>query len=95
LRQQTPALVAGDYTPLLETDEDVLAFLRDVEGQTCLVVLNYSDFEQTRTLDLAAIGQTLFAHPARPDAAPGTGMLDLHTLTLPPYGILVVELTPA
>ncbi|MBN1920976.1 MAG: alpha-glucosidase [Anaerolineae bacterium] len=95
LRQNTPALVAGDYAPLLETDEGVLAFLRDVEGQTCLVVLNYSGIEQTRALDLAATGKVLFVYPASSDMASGGGALDLRTVTLPPYGILVVELTPA
>jgi alpha-glucosidase len=89
LRQNTPALVAGDYTPLLENDADVLVFLRDVEGQTCLVVLNYSDMEQTRVLNLAATGHVLFAYPA-----PFAGLLDFGALTIPPYGILIIELVP-
>jgi alpha-glucosidase len=47
-RRATPALVAGDYQPLQEDAADYLAFLRHSEagGQTCLVVLNWSDRTQ-------------------------------------------------
>jgi alpha-glucosidase len=52
LRKQTPALIAGDYTPLHEAAEDYFAFLRHSEdhGQTCLVVLNLSDRSHTLSL---------------------------------------------
>jgi alpha-glucosidase len=55
-RRQTPALITGDYTPLHESAEDYLAFLRrsQADRQTCLVVLNYSDKTHTLTFDLAA-----------------------------------------
>jgi alpha-glucosidase len=43
LRQHTPALVAGEYTPLDSRAGNYLAFLRHTEGQTVLVILNYSD----------------------------------------------------
>ncbi len=48
-RRETPALIAGDYQPLLEDHEDVLAFLRsDTDsGQTCLVILNLSNTSHT------------------------------------------------
>jgi alpha-glucosidase len=45
VRRNTPALIAGDYTPLHEQAEDYLAFLRTnpEDRQTCLVVLNFSE----------------------------------------------------
>ncbi len=48
-RRETPALIAGDYQPLLADHEDVLAFLRSDpdSGQTCLVVLNLSNAAHT------------------------------------------------
>ena len=43
IRRQTPALIAGDYVPLHEEAEDYLAFLRQTDRQTCLVLLNFSN----------------------------------------------------
>lgn len=51
-RRATPALIAGDYQSALE-DDDVLAFTRSVEGQTCLVVLNLS--ANARVLPLGTV----------------------------------------
>lgn len=87
LRQRTPALLGGDYTALLEDHPDVLAFLRAVEGQTCLVLLNYADVQQSVALDLEGEARALFAHPALPETP-----LDLRALTLAPFGILIATL---
>jgi alpha-glucosidase len=56
VRSQTPALIAGDYTPLHKEAEDCLAFLRrsDADGQVCLVVLNMSDHTHTLSFDISA-----------------------------------------
>ncbi|HET9590760.1 MAG TPA: alpha-amylase family glycosyl hydrolase [Anaerolineales bacterium] len=56
VRKQTPALIAGDYTPLDETSEDYFAFLRRSRdtGQTCLVILNLSDKAHDLKFGLAA-----------------------------------------
>jgi alpha-glucosidase len=43
IRKNTPALVEGDYQPLHTSAKDYLAFLRHVENQTVLVVLNFSE----------------------------------------------------
>jgi len=43
VRKHSMALIAGEYVPLYKTAKDYFAFLRVVEGQTVLVVLNYSD----------------------------------------------------
>ncbi len=55
LRKTTPALMAGEYQALHAESETYLAFLRHEEtrGQTCLVVLNFSDSSQTIVFDLA------------------------------------------
>ncbi|MCB0195052.1 MAG: alpha-glucosidase [Anaerolineae bacterium] len=42
LRRKTPALIAGDYQPLHHTSTHYLAFLRQSQEQTCLVILNMS-----------------------------------------------------
>ncbi|NBD35572.1 MAG: DUF3459 domain-containing protein, partial [Chloroflexi bacterium] len=42
IRKRTPALIAGEYTPLLSEHEDCFCFLRATEAQTCLVALNFS-----------------------------------------------------
>lgn len=47
LRQGLPALQEGDYLPLLEDHENVLAFLRRTDGQSLFVALNFSDQRQT------------------------------------------------
>jgi alpha-glucosidase len=45
-RKRTPALIAGDFKPLLEQAEEYLVFLRSVDKQSCLVILNMSPNEQ-------------------------------------------------
>jgi len=42
IRQENPSLIAGDYQELGK-DKDCLAFLRQSDEQTCLVVLNMSN----------------------------------------------------
>jgi alpha-glucosidase len=43
VRRNTPALVKGDFLPVHETDQDVLAFLRSTTGQKVLILLNFSE----------------------------------------------------
>ena len=75
VRKQTPALIAGDYTPLHEEAEDYLAFLRSSpplsyppmggteggNGQTCLVVLNMSDRSHTLSFDGSTVSEATLA----------------------------------
>jgi len=76
LRRETPALVEGDYVPLNTRAQDYLAFLRRTEGQTCLVVLNFSARRLTLhatgearvLLASRAAGDDLAARPLRPGA---------------------------
>ena len=89
VRKQTPALIAGRYIPLHEEAEDYLAFLRQVDGgQTCLVVLNFSDRPQTLRFNLPAHGlRPLFASGARTGRAD-----DLSALVVGPYEVYIGEL---
>lgn len=89
VRKQTPALIAGRYIPLHEEAEDYLAFLRQVDGgQTCLVVLNFSDRPQTLRFNLPAHDlRPLFASGARTGRAD-----DLSALVVGPYEVYIGEL---
>ncbi len=87
LRKQTPALIAGDYTPLLEDHVDCLCFLRQTESQTCLVVLNFSENAHTLTFDLPPTSsRLLFSSASRPDAG------NLSALTIAPFEIYIADL---
>jgi alpha-glucosidase len=88
LRRATPALIAGGYQPLHEEAEDYLAFLRESDGQTCLVVLNMSD--QTHTLEFPSVATTarlLFSNQAR-----ASKLDNLSHLTIAPFEIYIGEL---
>jgi alpha-glucosidase len=90
IRKQTPALIAGDYTPLHENVEDYLAFLRGsvAGGQTCLVVLNMSERTHTLSFDLDdSTARQIFSSHARPG-----GAADLTRLQIAPFEIYIAEL---
>ncbi|MDQ4078466.1 MAG: alpha-glucosidase C-terminal domain-containing protein [Chloroflexota bacterium] len=90
LRRATPALIAGDYHALHQHSEAYLAFLRhDAETQqSCLVVLNFSNEEQTIIFDLSdKQPRLLFSSEARDDEP-----LSLDWLTLVPFEIFIAEL---
>jgi alpha-glucosidase len=88
VRKQTPALIDGDFTPLHETAEDYLAFLRQSQDkkQTCLVVLNLSDKALETQFDLPAARCLFSTHK------PGNETLDPGKLSLAPFEVLVTEL---
>jgi alpha-glucosidase len=90
LRRNTPALIAGDYHVLHPHSESYLAFLRyeDETEQSCLVVLNFSNKEQTTVFDLGnkQVG-LLFSSRLRE-----CDVLSLEWLSLAPFEILIVEL---
>lgn len=95
LRKQTPALIAGDYTPLHEDATDYLAFLRHVAAgvesptaQTCLIVLNFSERAHTLRCDVGLpAARWLFSSRAR-DAATD----DLTQLDIAPFEVYIAEL---
>jgi len=90
LRRATPALIAGDYHMLHPHSEDYFAFLRydTASGQACLVVLNFSNQEQTAIFDLGEKQpRLLFSSQARESQA-----LALDRLALAPFEIVIAEL---
>jgi len=95
LRKRSPALIAGEYSPLLEQSEDCFAFLRiseaegAVEPQTCLVVLNMSDRAHELNFDLNAQRcKLLFSNLARDGDSD-----DVNKLSVAPFEIYIGELT--
>ena len=92
LRKETPALIAGGYTPLHEDAEDYLAFLRasEADEQTCLVVLNMSERSHRLRFELkASKARCLFSsHPrAKKEEDP-------QELFIAPFEIYIAELAP-
>jgi alpha-glucosidase len=91
-RKQTPALIAGDYTPLHDAKraEDYLAFLRHSEanGQTCLIVLNMSNQSHSLRFDLdGQAPQRVFSSHTRAGDAD-----TLSQLSIAPFEIYIAEL---
>jgi len=88
VRRSTPALVAGDYQPLLEKSRSVLAFLRSTPEQTCLVALNMSAKARTVNLGLGQkVKRLVFSsQPRRKDAN------SLDALRLSPFEVYVATL---
>jgi alpha-glucosidase len=90
LRRTTPALSGGDYRALHTHSEQYFSFLRHDanSGQTCFVVLNFADHEQTIGFDLPGRQpHRLFSSHNNNDQA-----LSLDSLTLAPFEILIIEL---
>lgn len=90
LRRATPALLAGDYRALDESNAEVLAFLRldPASGQTCLVALNFSSQPQTSATGLAQkSSRLLFSTAERSDASTALG-----NLALAPHEVFIAEL---
>ncbi|HTX79203.1 MAG TPA: alpha-amylase family glycosyl hydrolase, partial [Longilinea sp.] len=62
LRQQTPALVYGNYRPLNSGNADILAFVRETQGQMVLAAFNFSASLQTTVLSgVGESGRVLFS----------------------------------
>ncbi len=103
LRRRTPALVAGDYTPLRanadlhkDADDDVADMIADViaftrhderSGQTCLVALNFSARPHTLPFDLAPTARVLFSSRPREPEQDDLGRLEVG-----PWEVLISDL---
>jgi alpha-glucosidase len=88
VRQQLPALVAGEYRPLHETTDGYVAFLRATEVQTVLVLLNYSNARRHLRLDVPG-KQTA---RGRFSATRNSEDLSLVGIRLDAYEVLIAEL---
>lgn len=87
LRNETPALMAGEYRPIHEQASDYLAFLRSTPEQSVLVAFNFS--EKRRRADFSdlktASARVLFS-------SAGKREITLAGVELEPFGILIAEL---
>ncbi len=86
MRKRTPALVLGNYAPLLEEHPDCFCFLRATEEQTCLVVLNFSAEEHTLDFGDLEVRRLLFSSTG------WEAFEDLRAAKVAPFGIAIVEL---
>lgn len=88
MRSANPALIAGDYQPLLEESERCLAFVRTTAEQRCLVLLNMTEQPEQVQLSLPVqVAQVIFSTHTRPE-----GQVSLETLELQPFEAVVIEL---
>ncbi len=89
MRKQTPALIAGDYTPLHEDAENYFAFLRHTDDpqQTCLVILNLSDQAHVLQFDEAQQVTCLFSTHKTVNEK-----IQLTDLPLAPFEVFIGEL---
>jgi alpha-glucosidase len=88
VRKQNPALQVGDYRPLHKKETDYLAFLRQADAQTCLVVLNWSAREFVLRFDLGSTkARLLFSSHSRPEKREA-----LAHLPIAPFEVYIAEL---
>jgi alpha-glucosidase len=93
LRRENPALHDGALTMLNVNDDKVLSWLRKTsEGQSVLVVCNFTAHQQTVSFDLSSQGvsghqlKTLLNTPGSPDPD------SLASVKLPPYGVYIGQI---
>ncbi len=89
-RQQMPALIRGDYTPLHEDSSDYFAFLRRCNEQTCLVILNLSEKAHLLAFDLP--GQHKTAKCVFRSSTVGIGEDILSSIPIQPYEVYIAEI---
>ena len=88
IRNTNPVLVYGKYTLLDKSNEKVYAFTREDQGQTLLVLLNFSDSdaEVELKINLEKAEILLFNYPKAPNRNGNT------SITLRPYEAAVYKL---
>lgn len=70
LRKQSKALSIGNFVPLLEEHRRVMAYLRQAEEETVLVLINLTGYAAEYQLDIPT-GELLMANYSDPGAYPG------------------------
>jgi alpha-glucosidase len=94
LRHHEPALLDGDYVPLNQDNANVLSYLRKMDQEAVLVVLNMSSARQTISFDLSAAGfasktATTLLETARRSAP----RVALSSMTLEPFAVHIGKIT--
>ncbi|HEY6768833.1 MAG TPA: alpha-glucosidase C-terminal domain-containing protein [Candidatus Sulfotelmatobacter sp.] len=89
LRHTNPALLDGNYTPLNESDANVLSYLRIYKGEAVLVALNMSGSLQKVNFQLShhgyASARSLLSTPKSSSSG--------DSVTLEPYGVFIAQLS--
>jgi alpha-glucosidase len=90
VRRQSPALMSGSYEPLHEASNDYFAFLRSSQesGQSCLVVLNFSDTSQKIEFDLDSKKACCLFSSHKPAGETSS----LRELSIEPFEVYIGEL---
>jgi alpha-glucosidase len=86
LRRSNPALLKGKYAPVNEDDPNVLAYMREYEGQRILVALNMSGEPQTATYSIGSTANTLASTAETTQTS-----VNIKELVLEPYQSFVGE----
>ena len=87
VRKETPALIAGDFQPLEQEGEAVLAFTRNSSEQSCLVLFNFSDEMQEFGFDIGvASAELVFSSHGQ------KGLVVLNNLSLNPFEVLIAKI---
>jgi alpha-glucosidase len=89
LRHDNAALLQGNYTPVNESDANVLSYLRIYKDWGVVVALNMSGTEQRVNLQLKDAG----FKSAKDLVTTGDSRIRGHELSLEPYGVFIGELT--
>ncbi|NCE65069.1 alpha-glucosidase [Pseudoflavonifractor sp. 524-17] len=86
LRREHPVLIHGDYTPVLEEDDNLFAYLRRWEGTTWAVIHNFGPAPQRVPLDRQNLsGKAVLSNCGRSGELEGEIILE-------PYESLILEL---
>jgi alpha-glucosidase len=91
LRHAEPALIEGDYVSVNNDDPNVYSYLRRYKNEAFLVVLNFSNTEQSAKLDLAAQG--FATAQSKPVLTGETTAANGKTIKLQPFGFYIEKLT--
>lgn len=89
LRKTSPALQTGSYTSCSGVPDGVFAHLREAEGQTVVVALNFTNKQVRFPMAAHGVthGKTLFCSPKQRGDS-----VNLQDVELAPYGVLLAEL---
>lgn len=79
-----PVLTDGEYHPFLEDDEDIFAYIRELDGKRLLVLGNFHDTERTITVP-GMVARVLLSNYPAPQISGAR-------ITLRPYEALMAEL---
>jgi len=89
LRHTNQALLDGNYTPLNESDPNVLSYLRVYKDQVVLVALNMSGSPQKVNFELKRNGFS----SAKSLVATGKSKVKGDEVSLDPFGVFIAELS--